>query len=131
MPRHPNALLFRQFIYRVDLITNRQILFVFGDNLERRGFGGQAKEMRGEPNAVGLPTKRSPDLFLTNADFDEVLLAAAPAMQRLLDQIENGGQVIWPRDGIGSGRAQLIRRAPVIAQFYAGFLSTLKQHAGA
>jgi redox-sensitive bicupin YhaK (pirin superfamily) len=29
-------------------------LFVFGDNLRRTGFGGQAAEMRGEPNAVGI-----------------------------------------------------------------------------
>jgi len=33
-------------------------LWVFGDNLQRKGLGGQAKEMRGEPNAIGIPTKK-------------------------------------------------------------------------
>ena len=35
-------------------------VFVFGDNMERCGFGGQAAAMRGEPNAVGVPTKWAP-----------------------------------------------------------------------
>ncbi len=34
-------------------------LFVFGDNMMRRGFGGQAAEARGEPNAIGIATKRA------------------------------------------------------------------------
>lgn len=34
--------------------------FVFGDNAYRKGFGGQAKEMRGEPNALGVATKWYP-----------------------------------------------------------------------
>jgi hypothetical protein len=32
-------------------------VFVFGDNMARNGLAGQAKEMRGEPNAIGVPTK--------------------------------------------------------------------------
>jgi hypothetical protein len=31
-------------------------LFAFGDNLARTGRGGQAAALRGEPNAVGIPT---------------------------------------------------------------------------
>ena len=35
-------------------------IFVFGDNMEGRGYGGQAAAMRGEPNAIGVPTKWRP-----------------------------------------------------------------------
>jgi hypothetical protein len=34
--------------------------YVFGDNGRRIGFGGQAKEMRGEPNAIGVATEWVP-----------------------------------------------------------------------
>ena len=47
-------------ISRAYVRANRDKLFLFGDNLERRGFGGQAAAMRGEPNAVGIPTKKKP-----------------------------------------------------------------------
>ncbi len=47
-------------------------LFVFGDNLARVGYGGQAREMRDEPNAVGIPTKKLPTMtegaFFSDAD---------------------------------------------------------------
>lgn len=45
-------------ISRAYVRANRDKLFLFGDNLERRGFGGQAAAMRAEPNAVGIPTKK-------------------------------------------------------------------------
>ena len=42
-----------------DARRHRDRLFVFGDNDARRGLAGQAV-IRGEPNAIGLATKRSP-----------------------------------------------------------------------
>lgn len=36
----------KQFrIYRKDIQANPHILYIFGDNLDRKGFGGQAAEM--------------------------------------------------------------------------------------
>jgi len=49
-------------IYRKDLKNNPDVLYLFGDNLVQKGFGGQAKEMRGEPNAEGIPTKKLPSM---------------------------------------------------------------------
>lgn len=86
-------------------------LFVFGDNLERWGLGGQAKEMRGEPNAVGIPTKRSPRAYLCNEDLDEWIAATKEDVEKLHSHT---GIVVWPKDGIGTGLAQLAVRAPVI-----------------
>lgn len=40
---------YRDHITRAMLRAEPEKLFVFGDNFVRTGFGGQAKEMRGEP----------------------------------------------------------------------------------
>lgn len=97
-----------------------ETLWVFGDNLARKGLGGQAKEMRGEPNAVGIPTKRRPsrDPSAYFADIDQdmaaFLLVATYAFQRLRRHLEAGGTVVFPSDGIGTGLADLERRTPRI-----------------
>lgn len=50
----------QKFIFRSDLRTNPTIKYLFDDNLVRRGYGGQAKEMRDGPNAIGVATKATP-----------------------------------------------------------------------
>jgi hypothetical protein len=50
-------------IYRRDLRANPESLYLFGDNTKRVGIGGQAREMRGEPNAVGIATKNAPGSY--------------------------------------------------------------------
>jgi hypothetical protein len=37
-------------------------VFLFGDNLVKRGRAGQAAVMRGMPNCVGVPTKKYPSI---------------------------------------------------------------------
>ena len=100
---------------------NRDVLFVFGDNMKRKGMGGQAAEMRGEPNAVGIPTKRAPamnaDAFFTDADLPAVQPAIDEAFDRLEAHIRRGGVVMWPLDGIGTGRAKLSQVAPAVANY--------------
>ena len=56
----PGRLLRWKWITREELQRHPELIFVFGDNMLRKGFGGQAKEMRGEPNAVGVPVKWRP-----------------------------------------------------------------------
>jgi hypothetical protein len=93
-------------------------LFIFGDNLRRVGMGGQAAEMRGEPNAIGIPTKvapsMAPDAFFTDVDLPKVLDAFAEAFARLEVHLRAGGTIVVPEAGIGTGRAQLEQRAPKI-----------------
>ena len=100
------------------LRDNPKTLFVFGDNLLQAGYGGQAKEMRGEPNAMGIPTKRSPDMandaFFTNNDYGKVMPIISDIFDRLFYHVWEGGEVVWPEDGIGTGLAQLKQRAPDI-----------------
>ena len=55
--------IYQKRICRDDLRRNPNAVYIFGDNEARTGLGGQAREMRGEPNAMGIATKRSPHEF--------------------------------------------------------------------
>ena len=120
----------QKMIFRIDLRNNPKALFVFGDNLDRRGLGGQAKAMRGEPNAVGIPTKISPshaeNAHFTDEDFDKALLPIDEAFDRLTEHVKSGGIIIWPADGIGTGLAGLPQRAPKIHNYILVRLSKLE-----
>ena len=93
-------------------------LFVFGDNLERAGYGGQAEQARGEPNAIGVATKRFPSMdqraFFSNADYDEWFASEKSTLKRLMEASKAGRTIIWPLDGIGTGLARLEKSAPMI-----------------
>ena len=93
-------------------------LFVFGDNMMRCGFGGQAAEARGEPNAIGIATKRAPHMdqgaFLTDGDHGEWFEAEERTINRLMAASQAGRTIIWPIDGIGTGLARLEKSAPKI-----------------
>lgn len=105
-------------ITRAMMRAEPRTLFAFGDNIGRKGYGGQAREMRGEPNAVGIPTKWLPsmseDAFFKDSDFDRVRAAIEVPLGRLAQHLANGGVVVWPEDGIGTGLAELQMRAPRI-----------------
>lgn len=107
-----------KIITRAMLRAEPDTLFVFGDNIAGAGLGGQAKVMRGEPNAVGIPTKWLPSLsavaFFTDADFEHVKPKIEVQFRMLADHLRNGGKVVWPEDGIGTGLAELPARAPAI-----------------
>lgn len=89
-------------------------IFVFGDNMKRVGMGGQAREMRGEPNAYGIPTKWSPGMsdsdFFCNDDYRFV----APILIKAHTFLKSVDKIVWPSDGIGTGLAELAQRAPQI-----------------
>ena len=121
-------LIYQQYIWANDLRNNPARLYVFGDNLLRVGHGGQAREMRGAKNAVGLPTKRSPREFLQDSDLAEVQQATSKAITRLERQLFNGGTVVWPASGIGTGFAELASRAPTIRQWYDKLLLRLEDY---
>ena len=57
-----------------DVRANPDKIFVFGDNSIRQGTGGQA-QIRHEPNAVGIMTKKfpryTPDAFLYDSEYAE------------------------------------------------------------
>lgn len=98
------------------ITTNPDVLFVFGDNLARVGYGGQAREARGCKNAVGIPTKVSPMQKIT----DELVqlnparycVPVREAFDKLHAHLKEGKHVVWPKDGVGTGLAALPTHAP-------------------
>jgi hypothetical protein len=111
--------------------SNPDVLFVFGDNLARRGRRGQAKEARGEPNAVGIATKVAPShettAYLADCWLDRWRMAELRNLARLERHIRDGGFVVWPLDGIGTGLAKLAEKAPAIEQEIAEFLAEMEK----
>lgn len=115
----PMPIKFQKFITRQDLRDNPNSIYVFGDNLLRTGMGGQAAEMRGEPNAYGIPTKfgpgGAPENFFNDLDFHVVEALYDEDFYYLLEAATVGNKVVvFPLDGLGTGLADLPNRAPEI-----------------
>lgn len=119
-----------KWIYRKDLRANLDKVFLFGDNLEGKGFGGQAKEMRGEPNAIGIPTKKSPamtpDSFFTDAEYKANIAAIDAAFAK----IPMGKTVVIPAVGLGTGLADMKRRSPKTFSYLQSKLDGLSRQKG-
>lgn len=105
-------------ILRSTLRSRPDDLFVFGDNMKGRGLGGQAREMRGEPNAIGVPTKWSPERRASAYFSDDdrlnrdVWYAIHEAFDKMRTALDEGRNVVIPADGLGTGLAELPTRAP-------------------
>jgi uncharacterized protein YihD (DUF1040 family) len=123
-PMNMTILYFQKTIFRQHLRNHPNMQFLFGDNMVRKGFGGQAKEMRGEPNAVGIPTKWSPGMkeqdFFTDDDFDKV----KDEIDASFNKIKSNVVLIIPAKGVGTGLAELPQRAPKI---YSYILEKIKE----
>lgn len=110
--------IYQERISRSDLRENPENLYVFGDNMARAGYGGQAREMRGEPNAVGIVTKWAPGRaekdYFTDSDFfrDKVPAEICKAFELLHEHLNSGKDIVIPSSGIGTGLAELELRAP-------------------
>lgn len=102
-------------VFSVELAQSHQDkIFVFGDNLTQRGRGGQAI-IRFEPNAFGVPTKRSPrmddDAFFSDREDERLALVAA---LRKLYRLGESHTLVFPKAGLGTGMAQMERRSPAL-----------------
>jgi|SRR6185312_1129954 len=110
-------------IYREDLRNNPDILYIFGDNLDRIGNGGQAKEMRGERNSFGIATKRSishnypKDYFFDNQpDVIPILKKEFYSLRYWISSTKPKAIVI-PTNGIGTGLSKLPIFAPKALEY--------------
>lgn len=124
---------FQKFIKRQDLRDNPEWIYLFGDNLMRVGMGGQAAEMRGEPNAYGIPTKvapgNAPEDFFNDLDFLVVSNQYMDDFAYLMDALDEGKTIVIPEDGLGTGLADLNNKAPKIMDDLNQFIKRLKEHA--
>lgn len=100
---------------REQIQADRETVYVFGDNLSRTGYGGQASAARDEPNAFGIATKWNPGQFLSDDDFAMMLHAELlPRFSLLSTHLLSGGDIVWPKNGIGTGLSALMEHAPSI-----------------
>lgn len=111
----PAQLFYLPWITRQDLRSNPEFRYVFGDNVARKGMGGQAGAMRGEPNAIGVATKWTPtrDSRAYFSDGDERALRHMLAdIDQVRVALSQGRTVYVPTDGLGTGLSELPTRAP-------------------
>lgn len=122
--------IFQHRIYRSDLRLNPSVTYVFGDNVARKGFGGQAAEMRGEPNSIGIVTKWIPTMrdeaFFYDHQKERIILLIRSDMEQVNKLISDGKIVVIPSDGLGSGLSRLNQTAPLILSFIEEWLNDLR-----
>lgn len=106
------SLIRQAWITRRDLQSNPTVLYAFGDNEERWGLGGQAKEMRGEPNAIGIATLKAPGRYWSETDAVRQCAVIDADLAPLFDAMRAGGLVVFPLDGVGTGLAALEHHSP-------------------
>ena len=115
-------------VYRTDKVITRDkikenpdVLYLFGDNLLRKGLGGQAKEMRGEPNTLGIVSKKYPSndisSFYTDEDFYPWLEVFSADIRSLAEKINSGQYKALVIPPIGVGLADLQNKAPRIYKY--------------
>jgi hypothetical protein len=104
-----------------DCEANPNKLYIFGDNLLRKGSGpysGQAV-IRHCKNAHGIATKREPNNmpYAFFSDKQDEFEAVGEDFFALLDKISSYNVVVFPSDGLGTGRANLPNNSPAIFEF--------------
>jgi hypothetical protein len=112
----------------VDLLrANPHRIYVFEDTLDCSSSLGQAM-VRGEPNACGIPVRKSPGLTCKAvfSDQDHELEAVTEALRHLYRTGRNH-TVVFPHTGIGHGPYGLVNHSPKI---YEHVCQILKDHFG-
>ena len=130
LPQERTAITFQKIIKRSDLKENPDKIFVFGDNDQRVGLGGQAKEMRGEPNSIGIRTKKSPSMdesaFYNDNELEQNKTKINEDINRIKEQVELGKTIVFPLSGVGTGLSQLQTKAPQTFQYLTTQLKSLR-----
>jgi hypothetical protein len=110
-----------------------EALFVFGDNLERRGTGGQAC-IRHEPNVIGIATKKAPRrddaAYFTDEDMPAFREEIARAHELIAKALKEGRSVYWPADGIGTGLSAMPDKSPALYDYLCRYSRGLFERAG-
>lgn len=107
-------------------------VFLFGDNIEdaKNNYHPRSTQavIRGLQNAIGIPTKktrgtRDKDYFTDN-DFEEAKKLIDEAIDKA---VKSGKTIVIPKDGIGTGKAELAKRAPKINDYLQAQLKKLQE----
>ena len=128
------VVLFKRFWTAEDTQEYPRALFIFGDNNLGYGVGGQAV-IRRCPNALGIPTKKLPSLaenaFYTDVELADNKTHIMQAVERIKKALQSGkyDTLIFPKDGLGTGLAELSKRAPKTNEFLQEAIRDLQKFA--
>lgn len=123
MTKRNGTLIFKKFITReyIEEHAPNNYWFMFGDNMAQTGYGGQAREMRGAPNTIGVPTKwrpsNEPSAFFSERSFWDVRPRIIEAFDLAHEKLKENNTLVLPEDGFGTGLADLANRAPTIYHY--------------
>lgn len=99
-----------------DCEANPTFLFIFGDNMLHHGNGGQAV-IRDCPNAIGILTKKAPTrgdgAYFSDKEVKYYKVLLDMNVQDIESVMSNFTNIVLPKDGWGTGLAQLDTRAPL------------------
>jgi len=119
-------------ITRQEVRSTPRFLYLFGDNDMRRGYGGQAAEMRDEANAIGISTKVSPNndnsAFKTDSTLEKNKEIITQDINKVIEAWDSGKyvKIIVPK--IGEGLADLPNKAPQTWEFLNQELTRLQEY---
>lgn len=111
-------------------------VFLFGDNTNDRLNTHYIPNttqavIRGLPNAIGIDTKKnrntSEESYFTDKDFEQFKAQVDDAIQ---SAINSGKTIVLPEDGIGTGKAELEKRAPKLYAYLQEKLQSLQTSGG-
>lgn len=104
-------LIYQHRYYRADLRNNPNVFYLFGDNEQREGYGGQAGEARDEKNAIGIRTCNLATPW-SEADSARQIKMIDEDLARVFELVLKGENVVVPNDGMGTGIATLAELSP-------------------
>ena len=112
---------------------NSNIIFVFGDNLVKKGKGGQAI-IRDINNTIGVPTKKYPSnykkSYFTDEELEQNKKVIDIAFNKIVQKIRDGYFIALPIGGLGTGLAKLEEKAPKTNKHLLKKLEKLKKDYG-
>jgi hypothetical protein len=120
----------KEWFTKEDIQANPENIYVFGDNEQRQGTGGQAKACRGEPNTIGIRTKRFPgydeSAYWTDETVDQNRKMISEDFQKVHEALKQGKRVVFPADGFGTGLAKLKENAPATLHWIEKWVQSLR-----
>ena len=128
----PKVEIYQGYWTREEVESQTDKVFLFGDNTDDRVNTHYVPTrtqavIRGLDNAIGIDTKKnrgtSESSYFTDVDFDIFKAQVDEAIQHA---INSGKTIVIPADGIGTGKAELEKRAPKVFAYLQQRLDELK-----
>lgn len=91
--------------------TNPNYLYIFGDNTQREGKGGQAI-IRDCENSMGIATKSSIEIFFSDDNMNNNIDIIGKDIDAIKEAAGKYEMIVFPENGLGTGRANMQLHCP-------------------